>query len=76
MTTRRALNAPTLAEIRKWPATVSVADAARALGVSKSHLHALIRSDESPVKVLSFRSAYRVVTADLVNVLSGEREAA
>lgn len=28
---------PTLDEIRRWPATVGVADAARALGISKSH---------------------------------------
>jgi len=73
---RKKSTPPTLAEVRKWPATVSVAEAAQALGVSKSHLHTLIRSDTAPVKVLAFGRAYRVITADLVDVLSGGREAA
>ena len=29
--------APTLAEIAQWPATVSVTEANRAFGISKSH---------------------------------------
>lgn len=62
---------PTLAEVRKWPATVSVAQAARALGISSSHLHALMRREESPVAFIPFGATRRVITADLIAVLSG-----
>lgn len=70
------LTPPTLAEIRNWPATVSVAEAARALGCSKSHLHDLIRRGESPVKTLDFPNRHVVITAHLVRVLSGEEDEA
>lgn len=60
---------PTLADIRTWPATVSVPDAAKAIGISKSHMHALIKRGESPVRTLSFGARHRVVTADLVRLL-------
>ncbi|MFJ1788386.1 helix-turn-helix domain-containing protein [Streptomyces anulatus] len=69
-------NEPTLEEIRAWPATVSVPDAAKALGISKSHLLVLIKRGESPVRTLSFGARYRVITADLVRLLSGELPAA
>ncbi|MFF4360869.1 DNA-binding protein [Streptomyces sp. NPDC001604] len=67
---------PTLAEIRKWPATVSVPLAAQALGCSKSHLHERIKAGDSPVKIIPFGSRYVVITADLVRLLSGGTEAA
>ena len=73
---RRPSKPPTLAEVKKWPATVSVAQAAPALGISRAHLHALIRRGESPVICLTFGTTRRVVTADLVAVLSGERKEA
>lgn len=60
---------PTLDEIRAWPATVSVPQAATALGVSKSYLHGLIKRNESPVKVLPFEGRHRVITASLVRLL-------
>ncbi|MCI3271439.1 helix-turn-helix domain-containing protein [Streptomyces cylindrosporus] len=60
---------PTLDEVRRWPATVSVPKAATALGISKSHLHALIKRGESPVKVLPLDGRHRVVTAALVRLL-------
>ncbi|AGK78599.1 helix-turn-helix transcriptional regulator [Streptomyces microflavus] len=60
---------PTLAEVREWPATVSVPEAARALGVSKSHLHDLVKRGEAPVRTLSFGTSRRVVTASLVHLL-------
>jgi hypothetical protein len=60
---------PTLDEVRGWPATVSVPQAASALGVSKSYLHGLIKRDEAPVKVLPFQGRHRVVTASLVRLL-------
>lgn len=63
--------APTLAEIRKWPATVSVPQAATALGCSRSQLYELIKCGEAPVRTLSFRSRHVVITASLVALLEG-----
>ncbi|MFG2759477.1 helix-turn-helix transcriptional regulator [Streptomyces wuyuanensis] len=60
---------PTLAEVRKWPATVSVPQAANALGISKSHLYDLVKRGEAPVRTLSFGSRHRVITASLVHLL-------
>ncbi|MEU8968062.1 DNA-binding protein [Streptomyces monashensis] len=62
---------PTLDEIRSWPATVSVPQAAKAMGISKTHLHALIKRGESPVKTLPLGTRHRVVTAALVRLLEG-----
>lgn len=68
---------PTLTDVRKWPATVSVPQAAEALGCSKSHLHELINRGDSPVKTIPFGRRRVVITADLIRLLSGEeREAA
>lgn len=74
MSAKRKTAPPTLAEVRKWPATVSVAQAAQALGISKSHLHVLIRENRAPVKVLTFGRSYRIITADLVDLLSGTQQ--
>lgn len=65
---------PTLTDIRQWPATCSVRQAARAIGCSPTHLAALIRRGESPVKTVPLGSSRRqlVITADLVRLLSGE----
>ncbi len=63
--------APTLAEVKAWPATVGIPEAARAIGVSKSQLYDLVRRGEAPVKVLSFGARHRVVTASLVRLLEG-----
>ncbi|MFI8279764.1 hypothetical protein ACIGBH_33670 [Streptomyces sp. NPDC085929] len=73
---RKSICGPTLAEIRTWPATISIPQAATALGCSKSHLHEAIKRDESPVKTIPFGSRRVVITADLIRLLSGEdREA-
>lgn len=63
---------PTLADVRKWPATVSVTEAARAIGCSKSHLHDRIKRGDCPVKTIPLGARHVVITADLVRVLSGE----
>ncbi|MFF9153826.1 DNA-binding protein [Streptomyces sp. NPDC014846] len=60
---------PTLAEVKKWPATVEVPRAALALGCSRSQLYELIKRGEAPVTVLSFGTRHRVVTASLVRLL-------
>jgi hypothetical protein len=68
-----ATEIPTLEEVRTWPATVSVPKAASALGVSKTHLHALIKRGESPVKIAPLGgSRHRVITASLVRLLEGD----
>lgn len=63
---------PTLAEIRRWPATVSVSEAARAIGCSRAHLYERVKRDDSPVKTIALGTRYVVITADLVRLLSGE----
>jgi predicted DNA-binding transcriptional regulator AlpA len=59
---------PTLDEIKSWPATVSVADAARALGISRSQFYDLVRNGDEPVKILKLGSM-RVVTSSLIRLL-------
>lgn len=61
--------APTLAEVRQWPATVEVSKAARALGCSRSQLYAQIKRGDSPVRVLTFGTRVKVVNASLVALL-------
>ncbi|MER7969680.1 helix-turn-helix domain-containing protein [Streptomyces sp. NPDC096080] len=63
-----AVATPTLDEIRQWPATVDVTNAARALGIGKSKLYDLIRRGEAPVKVLDV-GAKRVITSSIVRLL-------
>lgn len=62
---------PTLDEIRAWPATVSVTQAATALGISRSYLHELIKRGEAPVKLAPLGTRRRVITASLVRLLEG-----
>ncbi len=61
--------APTLSEVRTWPATVDIAAAARALGVSRSHAYALVERGEFPATVLSVGRRFRVITASLIAIL-------
>ncbi|MFD3333585.1 DNA-binding protein [Streptomyces sp. NPDC058700] len=68
---RKGALQPTLAEVRQWPATVSVPQAASAIGCSKSHLHERIKSGNSPVKTIPLGTRHVVITADLVRLLSG-----
>ena len=42
---------PTLTEIRKWPPTCNIEDAALALGVSRSSLYMAVREGVAPVTV-------------------------
>lgn len=63
------MTAPTLNEVKGWPATVGVTQAATALGCSKSHLYELIKRGESPVKVLPLGRRYVVITHSLVRLL-------
>ncbi|MEU6210755.1 DNA-binding protein [Streptomyces sp. NPDC047023] len=72
-TTKAAKAQPTLAEIRTWPATVSVVMAAQALGCGKTYLYDRIRQGDAPVKTIPIGDRrYVVITADLIRLLSGE----
>lgn len=62
---------PTLDDINRWPATVAVPTACRALGVSPSHGYELIKTGEFPVRVLKVGGRLRVVTASIVALLRG-----
>lgn len=62
---------PSLEEVRGWPASVNVRDAARALGVSASHAYAAIKSEEFPARVIRVGDRLKVATASIVEVLEG-----
>lgn len=64
-------SAPTLDEIRTWPAAISVEEAARALRVSRSALYARIAEGNAPVETIEMGRSVRVVTASLVARLEG-----
>lgn len=63
--------APTLDEIRTWPATVDLPTAARALGISRSHAYELAKRGELPLRVLTVGTRRRVVTSSLLPLLGG-----
>jgi predicted DNA-binding transcriptional regulator AlpA len=62
---------PTLDEIRAWPATVGVRQAAAAFGISASHAYALIRAGQFPARTLPLGDRVRVVTSSIVEALGG-----
>lgn len=64
--------APTLDEIRAWPATVNLPTGAKALGISRSNAYELLARHEFPIKTLRVGGRWRVITADLVRVLSAQ----
>jgi predicted DNA-binding transcriptional regulator AlpA len=66
------MDAPTLAEVRRWPTVVSIPQAATALGCSQSQLYALIARGQAPVKTLSHGRRHVVITASLVRLLEGD----
>lgn len=66
------MSAPTLNDIRNWPATVDPATAAAAFGISRSYAYELVRRGEFPAKVLKVGGKNRVVTASILRALEGE----
>lgn len=72
LATRAVDGTPTLAEVRGWPAVVSVPRGGSAAGLSKSHSYELIARGEFPFKVLKVGGSLRVLTASIIRVLSGE----
>ena len=66
---------PSLATIRRWPATVSVEDGAAAVGISRSMAYELIAAGEPPFRVLKVRGRYKVITASLIALLGNDEAA-
>jgi len=64
---------PTLAQVRRWPPTTNVEDAALALGVSRATLYNAIAVGISPVETITVSHRLKVLTASLVRVLEGRR---
>ena len=64
-----AKTAPTLEEIRAWPATHPVPRSCEALGISQSWGYELIKAGDFPCRVITIRSRSRVVTASLLKLL-------
>jgi hypothetical protein len=65
----RREGSPTLGEIELWPASVDVATAAAAFGISRSYGYELARG-AFPAKVIQAGGRYRVVTASIIRALS------
>jgi len=63
---------PKLTEIRQWPASVNLAEAASALGISRSHAYELASRDEFPARIIRVGGRLIVVVADLIRLLSAE----
>lgn len=64
-----AVSAPTLDEIRDWPATHGVPQTGAALGWSTSWCYQLIATGDFPVRTIKVRGRVRVVTASLIALL-------
>ncbi|WP_329334675.1 helix-turn-helix domain-containing protein [Streptomyces sp. NBC_01352] len=62
----------TLGEVRTWPPLVSLAQAARALGIGTTTAYDLRRRGQFPVPVLRVGFRYRVRTADLIRYLEAD----
>ncbi|TFE55354.1 hypothetical protein E3E14_05895 [Streptomyces sp. ICN441] len=56
-------------EVLALPATVDLDTGNRALGLGRSKGYELAKRGQYPCKVLRLGKAYRVVTADLLNLL-------
>jgi predicted DNA-binding transcriptional regulator AlpA len=64
----------TIDDIRRWPPLVGLGDAARALGVSRSHVKALMARGEFPIKTVPLGKRTRVHTASILQYLEGGGE--
>ncbi|MFF0094181.1 helix-turn-helix transcriptional regulator [Streptomyces canus] len=62
----------TLDEVRTWPALVTLAQAARALGIGRTTAFTLAARGEFPVPVLRVVGRQKVRTADLIRYLEAD----
>ena len=63
------MSAPTLEEVRTWPATVDMTRACGAIGVSRAFGYELAARDEFPARVIKVGGRIRVVTASILALL-------
>lgn len=69
------MNAPTVEDIRAWPATVDVRTACTVYGISGSHGYELVRRGEFPARVIRLGRRTRVITASILATLGEETPA-
>lgn len=62
--------APTIEEIKAWPATVSLPTGCTAFGIGKSYGYELAARGEFPARVLRVGGRMRVVTASILAELA------
>jgi predicted DNA-binding transcriptional regulator AlpA len=67
--TARGAAAPTLAQLKKKPPTLSVDESAPFIGVSRSTAYEAIRLGTFPVRTIRVSRRIRVITASLIAVL-------
>lgn len=72
----RQPSGPTLAEVRSWPATVSVELAAAAIGVSRAHAYECIKLGTFPARALRVGGRTKIITSSILAVLDGNSDAA
>ncbi|WP_024934448.1 helix-turn-helix domain-containing protein [Actinomadura welshii] len=58
-------------ELAALPTTTTIETAARALGLGRTRAYELARQGRFPCKVIRIGTSYRVVTADLRDLLAG-----
>jgi hypothetical protein len=61
----------TLDEVKGWPPTIDVDEAALALGVSKGHIYNSIKRGQFPIKIIQIGSRTKIVTVSLLDHLEG-----
>lgn len=67
-----AAQAPTLDDIKSWPATVPVPQACKAFQISKSYGYELAARNEFPARVIKLGRSTRIVTASIVAALEAD----
>ncbi|MFD5050843.1 hypothetical protein ACFWMH_10430 [Streptomyces tendae] len=70
MTTAAVRGPLTRDELLSLPAAVDVETAGRAFGIGRTTAYALVRNDQFPCKVIRAGRTVRVVTEDMLRVLS------
>lgn len=65
----RGQQRPTLEDIGNWPPTVSVEDAARAIGISRAHAYRLLNKGQFPVEAELVGNRRVVMTESLLRWL-------
>ncbi len=62
----------TYAEIRAWPAVVSLARAAAALGVSRTTAYKMVAASEFPARCFRVGGQWKVSTESILSVLGAD----